>query len=84
MLVMLPDELGMHELATTATGVIGALFDLFEATSAAPESEEDQIPAVKLLDWKREKMKKGTRAIPQFAIIGWKERPEALRGPRRG
>ena len=24
-------------------------------------------------------MKKGRRAIPQFAIIGWKERPEALK-----
>ena len=34
MLVMLPGELGIHELATTATGVIGALYDLFEATSS--------------------------------------------------
>ncbi|TJW14935.1 MAG: hypothetical protein E5W82_09420 [Mesorhizobium sp.] len=79
MVIMLPNELGPHELATTATGVLSALETLHDEVLAAPEWEAGQVPVGKITGWQKEKTKKGSRAIPEFAIVGWKERPEALK-----
>src|SRR5262245_7041097 len=78
MVVMLPGGLGPHEIATTASGVLGAFEKLHDAELAAPEWANGQIPYVKLRGFQREKTKFGPRAIPEFEIVGWKDRPEAL------
>ena len=78
MVILLP-KLGPHALATNAKGVIGAIGKLQDEVHAAPEHEKGQVPVVHLTGWQKEKSSRGTRAIPEFAIIGWKERPDALK-----
>ena len=51
LVVMLPGELGLHEIATTATGVLGALEKVYDEAMAAPQWAAGQVPAVKLSDW---------------------------------
>jgi hypothetical protein len=76
--VMLPGELGLHEISTTATAALGALEQIHDEAIAAPEWAAGQVPAVQLTDWTGEKGKFGTRAIPTFRIVGWKDRTDAL------
>ncbi|MDQ6434568.1 hypothetical protein RB623_10970 [Mesorhizobium sp. LHD-90] len=78
LVVMLPDGLGPHEISTTATGVLGALEEVYDQAVAAAEYAQGHIPAVQLVRWIREKTKRGSRAIPEFKVVGWKIRPEAL------
>jgi hypothetical protein len=79
MVIQLPNGLGLHELATTASGVIGAIQTLYDEVLATPEWTKGEVPVVRITDWKKEKAPKGIRAIPEFAIVGWKDRPEALK-----
>jgi hypothetical protein len=75
--VFLPGGLGAHEITTSATGVIGALEKVFlDAQNAG--KPDTMVPVVKLSSFEKEKTKRGTRAIPVFEIIDWKDRPDEL------
>ena len=78
-MVVMPAKCGPHEMATTANGVYGALGQLYDRAKVMSEWQAGQVPIVKISGWSQEKTKKGTRAVPVFAIVGWKPRPEVLK-----
>lgn len=80
LVVQLPDNLGCHELCSTAIGVVAALEAIYNTTIAAPEWDNGrgQVPVVRLVEFIREKTRHGNRAVPVFQIIAWKERTSEL------
>ncbi len=78
MVVMLPGELGCHEIATSANGVLNALGGLYETVQAAPEHGQGLVPVVAITHFDIEKTKRGTRAVPVFNIVEWKSRPAEI------
>lgn len=80
LVVQLPDNLGCHELCSTAIGVVAALEGIYNATIAAPEWDNGrgQVPVVRLAEFIREKTRHGNRAVPVFQIIAWKDRTSEL------
>lgn len=76
--VLLPGGLGCHEICTTANGVLGALETVYDAAISAPEWSEGKVPVVRLTEFLRDKTKHGTRAVPVFEILDWKDRPAEL------
>lgn len=80
LVVQLPDNLGCHELSSTAIGVVAALEGIYNTTIAAPEWDNGrgQVPVVRLAEFIREKTRHGARAVPVFQIIAWKERTSEL------
>jgi hypothetical protein len=78
LVVQLPGSLGLHELCSTAIGVVAALETIYDAALAAPEWSRGEVPVVRLTEFIREKTRHGNRAVPVFQIIGWKQRPKEL------
>ena len=74
----LPGGLGVHELSTNASGVLGAIDELHDKVLAAPENGQGQVPVVRLTRFDKEGKGTKARAIPVFEIIGWKPRPQEL------
>jgi hypothetical protein len=77
-IVMLPKGLGLHELSTTAMAATTALETIYDQAVSSPEWAQGKIPLVKLVSWTREKNKHRSRAVPNFEIADWKNRPEAF------
>ena len=70
---------GHHILSVTAKGVRGSLGKVYDQWTAAPQRAEGLLPQVKMTRVVMNKTAKGAQAVPEFAIVGWKERPEALK-----
>lgn len=72
--------LGLREFTSTASIVIQSMNALYDAWVAAPESATGQLPVVRCVGVTPIGNKHGTNYQPQFEIIGWTDRPEALGG----
>ena len=72
--------LGLREFTSTATIVIQTMNALYDAWMAAPETATGQLPVVRCVGVTAIGNKHGTNYQPQFEIIGWTDRPEALGG----
>lgn len=72
--------LGLREFTSTATIVIQSMNALYDAWMAAPETATGQLPVVRCVGVTAIGNKHGTNYQPQFEIIGWTDRPEALGG----
>lgn len=68
----------MRELSSDRAGLLEFIRKLHD--EAEPKFGNDQVPAVKMLKATKVKLGKGNTKIPQFEIVGWKDRPEALEG----
>lgn len=82
LVVMLPDGLGPHEICTTAIGVVSAFEAVYEQSIAAPEWQAGKVPVVRITEFVKEKTKHGTRSVPVFHILDWKDRPKELEAHR--
>ncbi len=72
--------LGLREFTSTASIVIKSMNALYDAWMAAPETATGQLPVVRCVGVTAIGNKHGTNYQPQFEIIGWTDRPEALGG----
>ena len=70
--------LGVREFSSTASIVIDAMNDLYDAWMAAPETATGQLPVVRCVGVHPVTNKHGTNYQPKFEIVGWTVRPEAL------
>jgi hypothetical protein len=70
--------LGVREFSSTASIVIEAMNDLYDAWMAAPETATGQLPVVRCVGVHPVANKHGTNYQPKFEIVGWAQRPEAL------
>ncbi|OYU01310.1 MAG: hypothetical protein CFE36_11760 [Sphingomonadaceae bacterium PASS1] len=70
--------LGVREFSSTASIVIDAMNDLYDAWMAAPEAGTGQLPVVRCVGVFPVTNKHGTNYQPKFEIVGWTARPEAL------
>lgn len=70
--------LGVREFSSTATIVIEAMNDLYDAWMAAPETVTGKLPVVRCIGVHPVTNKHGTNYQPKFEIVGWTDRPEAL------
>ncbi len=70
--------LGVREFSSTASIVIDAMNDLYDAWMAAPEVATGQLPVVRCVGVFPVTNKHGTNYQPKFEIVGWTDRPEAL------
>ena len=70
--------LGVREFSSTATIVIEAMNDLFDAWMAAPEAASGKLPVVRCVGVTPVTNKHGTNYKPAFEIVGWTDRPAAL------
>ena len=70
--------LGVREFSSTASIVIDAMNDLYDAWMAAPEAVTGQLPVVRCVGVFPVTNKHGTNYQPKFEIVGWTDRPEAL------
>jgi len=82
LVVLLPGGLGCHELATTASGVLGALEAIYDAATSAPEWSQGKVPVVRLASFEKKKTKHGNIAVPTFELLDWKDRPAELNAHR--
>ena len=76
--VFLPGGLGVHEISTTATGVISALEAIYDQSVEASEWSQGKIPVVRLTGFKKEGTGLKARAVPSFHILDWKDRPKEM------
>lgn len=81
--VKLP-KVGCHEILINAAGVLGAFDALHDKVLAAPENKEGKVPVVRLASSTTQKTSMGTRAIPNFEIVGWELRPADLVAHKKG
>jgi hypothetical protein len=70
--------LGVREFSSTASIVIDAMNDLYDAWMAAPETATGQLPVVRCVGVHPVTNKHGTNYQPKFEIVGWTDRPAAL------
>ena len=70
--------LGVREFSSTASIVIDAMNDLYDAWMAAPEAGTGQLPVVRCVGVFPVTNKHGTNYQPKFEIVGWTARPEAF------
>jgi hypothetical protein len=70
--------LGVREFSSTASIVIDAMNDLYDAWMAAPEVATGQLPVVRCVGVFPVTNKHGTNYQPKFEIVGWTDRPEVL------
>jgi hypothetical protein len=66
---------------STAICVIDAMDNLHDAHSAAAESKAGKLPIVKIARVSPIKVGQSTNYKPEFAIIGWTDRPAVLASP---
>lgn len=76
---------GIHEFATTAKAVLGAIDALHTEYAAAPEAAAGKLPIVAMTGTRmvESKMPNGStnrNYAPVFEIKGWTDRPEGLAG----
>lgn len=76
--VLLPGGLGCHEICSTAIGVVSALETVYEASISASEWQQGKVPVIRIKEFIKEKTKHGSRAVPVFEILDWKDRPDEL------
>ena len=69
---------GLREFGSAAGCVVEAMGALYDAYEVAPEARAGQLPVVKLAGVKAEKGNYGTNYRPNFEIVKWVDRPEAL------
>lgn len=72
------DDEPVRELSSDRAGLLEFIRKLHD--EAEPKFGKGQVPAVKMLKAMKVKLGKGNTKIPQFEIVGWKDRPEALEG----
>lgn len=71
---------GIREFASTAGAVIDAMNDLYDHWVAGKASNPGKLPVVKCVGVLPVTSKHGTNYRPQFEIVSWADRPEALNG----
>lgn len=72
--------LGVREFGSTASIVIDAMNDLYDAWIADKSANAGKVPVVKCAGVHPVTNKHGTNYQPQFEIVSWADRPEALDG----
>ena len=70
--------LGLREFSSTASIVIEAMNNLFDAWMAAAENASGKLPVVRCSGVQPVTNKHGTNYQPTLEIVGWTDRPEAL------
>ena len=84
MRIVLPDHLGggVHEVASTAKALIGAIDTMHTAYLAAPEAKANKLPIYKMTGTLVIESK-GPQGVtrnyaPKLELVGWDERPASL------
>lgn len=72
---------GAREFGSAAGCVIQAVDALHDAYSIAAEAKEGKLPVVKMTGATAVKAGQSTNYQPQFAIVGWVDRPTSLAAP---
>jgi hypothetical protein len=70
----------VRELSASGAGVRQFVQDLYEEAEKAKEFGSGKVPAIKISDAPKVKMGKNGSRVPQFEIVKWVNRPEALSG----
>ncbi len=69
---------GVREFATTAVGAVRGIGQLYEQYEAESGQHFNQVPVVQYVGATPARIGKGNTNIPNFKIVKWTDRPDAL------
>ncbi len=69
---------GVREFATTAVGAVRGILQLYEQYEAESGQHFNQVPVVQYTGAAPARIGKGNTNIPNFKIVKWTDRPDAL------